>query len=408
MITVDTFIKHFRTAAYSLFGNAITVPASSFKYAREFAIGRAETQCVYCDPSELPPRDTCYNMTLVIDIDETMLCARPNYKFYEKSRIVKDGDTIYVLRPLLIEFLCAVKNYLKSCEVVVWTAGSQEHARNAIRLITDNGRYDFFDFVIARGDSWVPDCSKPIVKSCKLLGTIRSDSCILVDNSETSALGFMWRSVIVPSFVPCESPATVKVHKSGDEIENTVTLSGKLDDMTLAYIYSVVAFAAYVINLDEAEMLWARSPHSFSPDTQILKAASPKGIGLGTSSPIPFSSPSSGIIEFVHQVYREYKVTTNPPCPLISYAIARHPFVVHKVYDDDASEIAEMCLFVIDAITVKSDKDCLVEMLRKLERIPISPTECESPLREALMECFKPIVVLPALNVKQISTSSGE
>lgn len=364
VVTADAFLGYFRTAASSIFGEAVlsTLP---LYFIEERDIVRDEALRVICDPeNELPPRDLVYNLTAVIDIDETMLSARPNDAFYALNSLKRSDDNlVYVFRPLLLEFLSAIKRHIQTCEVIVWTAGTAEHARNAIGAITNGGRSNFFDFVIAKG-AWAPFRTS-IFKPSELLGLTRFESCVLFDNSDVSAAGFIRRGVVVPSFVPLTSH----------------------DDMILAYAFSVLFLVANVINMEDAEMIVksrASSPSCAGSPARFLTTASPS---------------SSVIFAYARDVHRSYKSNVET-CPLVTYALSQHPFVsLRKLGEDD-----EIYNFTLNAVTC--DDETLCNILKRLERIPIAPNV--SPLKSVLCECFCCFAIVPVFEIQQISTTSFE
>ena len=81
-------------------------------------------------PTKLPPRDSKYDMTLIWDLDETLVSSKN--RVGEKKSYLK---TYFTIRPYALETLDALRTRFPNVEMIVWTAADSYHADTAIASI---------------------------------------------------------------------------------------------------------------------------------------------------------------------------------------------------------------------------------------------------------------------------------
>jgi len=140
----------------------------------------AESRCVD-DPRTLPPRHERYRWTLVLDLDETLICARDS-----KNITVRPYSRIF------LEFI----RKLGTVEMILWSAGIQVHVDRCLTLL-DSDR-TIFDHAICRGASWMDPCTLTTKNVAHLQS--REGSCILIDDSYSASFCSGARVLIVPPF----------------------------------------------------------------------------------------------------------------------------------------------------------------------------------------------------------------
>ena len=163
-----------------------------------------DMETLYCDPVDVPEPDAKYRMTVVIDLDETLVDAR-------------SYPCVYV-RPYALQVLKIIKNKFPETELLMWSAGDRKHVARCARMLDPNGT--IFDYIVAKGPEWciISPCPKEVDR---LRG--RDGRCILIDN--TPICGFMnpRATIIVPDFYYTNPTAT--------------------RDTTLMYVLQIIAVA---------------------------------------------------------------------------------------------------------------------------------------------------------------------
>lgn len=144
------------------------------------------------DPEKVPPRNPYHLLTIVWDLDETLVSADGT-----EGEDSKNDDTKLVIRPNALNCLTAIRA-LYQVEFIVWTAGIKSHAKRVCHSIGP----DLFDHVISRSKYWNMD-NKDLNKLAK---TGRSlNSMILVDNRMDVGATHPENLLVIPEFYPKES-----------------------------------------------------------------------------------------------------------------------------------------------------------------------------------------------------------
>ncbi|KEG14342.1 putative TFIIF-stimulated CTD phosphatase [Trypanosoma grayi] len=114
---------------------------------------------------QLEPHETCPTVTVVLDLDETLVSNR------DANR------SAAILRPYCLHVLNALR-HMKGLEVVLWTASTKETASPVVEQLSESGTV--FDEVIYRSDLWF---TEPLhTKDLRLLGR-EMDRVLIVDNA---------------------------------------------------------------------------------------------------------------------------------------------------------------------------------------------------------------------------------
>eukprot|EP01013_Petalomonas_cantuscygni_P043827 TRINITY_DN84_c0_g1_i1.p1 TRINITY_DN84_c0_g1~~TRINITY_DN84_c0_g1_i1.p1 ORF type:complete len:490 (-),score=31.80 TRINITY_DN84_c0_g1_i1:898-2367(-) len=212
------------------------------------------SRTIYCDPREVPRRRSDAVFTVVLDLDDTLLCAREEEettpldtdttRAYSK-RIVVTG---YCVRPHAHDFLVALRELCdrvgeRAVEVIVWSAGDMEHVRRGVHILDPDGV--LIDHVVCRGPEWVkvppalkdlsmlsafsPPCThsesalaRAYIASCQRLSVAgsrteqvsvvemskmpdwggRFGSCVIVDDSPYATVCNGHAALVIPPFQP--------------------------------------------------------------------------------------------------------------------------------------------------------------------------------------------------------------
>ncbi|RNF16917.1 nuclear lim interactor-interacting factor [Trypanosoma conorhini] len=132
-----------------------------------------------------PPVGASKKYTVVLDLDETVVYAR-------------EGP-LYA-RAYLHELLRSIKDKF---EVIVWTAGEREYAKNILEEINQD---HIIQHLIYRHGAWF--CSEDYTKDLKKLGR-NIDYVIIVENTADCVRANPQNGIIVEDFeVPCTPPVT--------------------------------------------------------------------------------------------------------------------------------------------------------------------------------------------------------
>ncbi|ORC84600.1 uncharacterized protein TM35_000431680 [Trypanosoma theileri] len=109
--------------------------------------------------------ETCPTLTVVFDLDETLVCNRDM------------NLSAAILRPYCLHVLNALR-HMKGLEVVLWTASTKETASPVVEQLSGSG--PVFDEVIYRSDLWF---TEPLhTKDLRLLGR-DMDRLLIIDNA---------------------------------------------------------------------------------------------------------------------------------------------------------------------------------------------------------------------------------
>jgi Dullard-like phosphatase family protein len=93
----------------------------------------------------LPKIKNCYKYSLVLDLDETLICFQKNYISNNVSNFINSIKSRLILRPGLIEFLHIIKQFY---ELILFSSGTCDYVDPIIKVIEKNE--NFFEFVLYR------------------------------------------------------------------------------------------------------------------------------------------------------------------------------------------------------------------------------------------------------------------
>jgi len=144
----------------------------------------------YENPEKIPPRHSRHLLTIVWDLDQTLVSAEGLASENSESKNLK-----LVIRPRAIEVLNILRSR-QEAEFIVWTAGIPEHAKRVVHSLG----IDYFDYIISRSKYW------DVIKDLNMLEkTGRSlNTMILVDDRMDIGEPHPENLLIVPRFVPDE------------------------------------------------------------------------------------------------------------------------------------------------------------------------------------------------------------
>ena len=131
----------------------------------------------FSEPEDVPPCSKLTILTIVFDLDETLVDATSENNVYVRP----------YARNILEKLSC-----FSNLEMILWSAGSASHVAYCLKLLDPSRKY--FKYVISRG-SWT---SKRVKNICLLKD--RHNSCILVDNTPECVGELDFPSIIVPDF----------------------------------------------------------------------------------------------------------------------------------------------------------------------------------------------------------------
>lgn len=170
---------------------------SETKINRGLSIKEAsKVKCKYKDkiiknPKNIPKRDSRYKITLIWDLDQTLVSADG----IEGDDIYSD-ETKLVIRPYTETILASLKRN-DDVEFVIWTAGNKSHAKrvlNSFNII-------YFDYIIYRNETWF-DINDQI-KDIKLLNRDLKNTILIDDRIDIGKMN-PENLLVVPPFKPRE------------------------------------------------------------------------------------------------------------------------------------------------------------------------------------------------------------
>lgn len=142
----------------------------------------------YLNPVKVPPRQSKYKLTIVWDLDQTLVNADgipPEDPRAENTKLI--------IRPHAEKVLNILRS-LPEMEFIIWTAGTESHAKRVVNSF----RPGLFDHVISRS-RW----SYPIKDLNKLVSTGRSlDTMILIDDRMDVGEPHPENLLIIPAYWP--------------------------------------------------------------------------------------------------------------------------------------------------------------------------------------------------------------
>lgn len=153
-------------------------------------------------PKQKKRYQQCQSLTVVVDLDETLVFAR--------------GLEV-IIRPHVADLLKRVRAL--GCELVLWTAGVHEHTHKVLTALdlvaAPNHDVVWFDHLITRSRRWYSE-HKPY-KDLELLGR-QLPRVILIDNNPACASQQPQNSLIVEDYMGAEKDETLT--KVGDIVEH--------------------------------------------------------------------------------------------------------------------------------------------------------------------------------------------
>ena len=93
----------------------------------------------------LPKIKNCYKYSLVLDLDETLICFQKNYISNNIHNFINSIKSRLILRPGLIEFLHIIKQFY---ELILFSSGTCDYVDPIIKIIEK--KENFFEFVLYR------------------------------------------------------------------------------------------------------------------------------------------------------------------------------------------------------------------------------------------------------------------
>lgn len=149
----------------------------------------------YLNPVDVPARKSWQSITIVWDLDQTLVCDEGLPKENWKS-----PDHKLIIRPRAKQVLDILRS-IPEVEFIVWTAGTEEHAKKVCYSLG----IEFFDYIISRSPKhWWNE--KTQIKDLNLLvKTGRSlNSMIHIDDRMDVGLPHPENLLIVSQYYPAE------------------------------------------------------------------------------------------------------------------------------------------------------------------------------------------------------------
>lgn len=147
----------------------------------------------YLNPMDIPPRKPWQTMTIVWDLDQTLVCDEglPGENWKSKNHKL-------IIRPRATQILDLLKS-IPEVEFIVWTAGIQNHAKKVCYSLG----IDFFDYVISRSEKYWWNERTQIKDLNILVKTGRPlNSMIHIDDRMDVGLPHPENLLIVPQYWP--------------------------------------------------------------------------------------------------------------------------------------------------------------------------------------------------------------
>lgn len=134
------------------------------------------------DPGSIRPRDSSYLMTVVLDLDGTLI----NSSTYPYAIYVRPDAKLF------LEYL----SYLEKVEIIIWTSAKKEHLINSLKAIMSPSRYFRIDHVIYRGPSW----ESPKNQYLKNLKLLNRTNVVLIENTAEIARTCRGNAILLEDF----------------------------------------------------------------------------------------------------------------------------------------------------------------------------------------------------------------
>mmetsp|Transcript_8116 Transcript_8116/g.17626 ORF Transcript_8116/g.17626 Transcript_8116/m.17626 type:complete len:309 (-) Transcript_8116:145-1071(-) len=143
--------------------------------------------------NERPAGD--HRMTLVLDLDETIVYSR---------EAAQTG--VYKFRPGIARFLKDLRELSHAWEVIVWTAGISNYARDVLQQDFDGESLGAIaSALVYRSPKWFDENAPNMSKPLKMLGRPMR-STLIVDNLPENLVRNPGNGVLVDDFEGCGSP----------------------------------------------------------------------------------------------------------------------------------------------------------------------------------------------------------
>ena len=146
----------------------------------------------YINPRDVPDRDTKHILTIIYDLDQTLISADGMDDEDEDHE-----DTELVIRPHAFDLLNVISRN-KDVEFIVWTAACEPHAKRVIHSLRDI----HFDYIVTRDRCWY-DKKNPM-KDLNLIcrGSRSLETSILIDDRMDNGVKHPENVLIVPPYYP--------------------------------------------------------------------------------------------------------------------------------------------------------------------------------------------------------------
>lgn len=148
-------------------------------------------ECWVRDPSRIPNRSSEYKLTIVWDLDQTLVSADGI-----DNEDPDDDDTQLVLRPYAELILIALRKN-KDVEFIVWTAGTESHAKRVVNSF----KHLHFDYVISRNNTWYNEDNQ--MKDLRIINR-DINTVILVDDRMDIGINHPENLIVVAPYYPKE------------------------------------------------------------------------------------------------------------------------------------------------------------------------------------------------------------
>eukprot|EP00659_Diplonema_papillatum_P020362 gene20362-31324_t len=161
----------------------------ALKYLLRLKARRREEEAVRNAKHLVPPPRREYDLTVVLDLDETLVS-------FGNDAFAKDGSRGVRTRPMLKEFLELLKEE-ENIEVIVWTAATRAYSK-CVHETLQSLVPGFVNYRIHRTNAWFDDNDH--VKDLRLLGRDMS-KVLMVENRPASGRLQAGNTILVPDFV---------------------------------------------------------------------------------------------------------------------------------------------------------------------------------------------------------------
>jgi hypothetical protein len=138
------------------------------------------------DPALVPPPKESVKITIVFDLDETLISA------------AMTGGGVIFIRPQARKILAILRLHCPDIEIIVWSAGEKLHVDWCLDILDPDK--NLIDYAVARGSAWFSDL--PVKKDLRKLQGRDMKKIIIVDDSPQAALLNPDNALIIPPYAP--------------------------------------------------------------------------------------------------------------------------------------------------------------------------------------------------------------